>query len=422
MTPGRPRPFLVVLATAVASQDGVVAAGDSVRNCRTRPSAEQRLLPVIGHPVPGKCEPRFPFLPTFRQPRRSRKASHARPESDRSLAGSAGSQLRAGKFPLVTSASRAGLEARIVPCPQPPAPLVPGKPWPPHNVSRSLPATRRSYPSSSLRAKKKKTVVRGLRAASPSAWEGGKEKTQPSVPRRSWPGRGEREDFFSRVGFNYGRFCTFYRGLLRIYQGQGHIKKNFLVSGRNWALEAFPLPFWSPFYPIGKRAGRGLVKNVSAALCVSPTHKWHLLYNNKTADYVIARVTIGLFFWLLELFKVGFYEWFIVPTKLTSWTGSPLGTRFWFSRRVYLTSVTEIFVHLALFLDGISVKWNLEFCITYLFWCMYWRFHQFFQEHFNKINWLVASRASFKKGIMCILLLYLRFLNIACVMSILQTW
>ena len=156
VTPGRPRPFLVVLATAVASQDGVVAAGDSVRNCRTRPSAEQRLLPVIGHPVPGKCEPRFPFLPTFRQPRRSRKASHARPESDRSLAGSAGSQLRAGKFPLVTSASRAGLEARIVPCPQPPAPLVPGKPWPPHNVSRSLPATRRSYPSSSLRAKKKK--------------------------------------------------------------------------------------------------------------------------------------------------------------------------------------------------------------------------------------------------------------------------
>ncbi|XP_008688607.1 F-box only protein 36 isoform X5 [Ursus maritimus] len=55
MTPIKPRPFLVVLATAVASQDGVVAAGDSVRNCRTRPSAEQRLLPVIGHPVPGVC-------------------------------------------------------------------------------------------------------------------------------------------------------------------------------------------------------------------------------------------------------------------------------------------------------------------------------------------------------------------------------
>uniref|UniRef100_A0A9L0J8X8 F-box protein 36 n=1 Tax=Equus asinus TaxID=9793 RepID=A0A9L0J8X8_EQUAS len=51
MTPVKPRLFLVVLATAVASQDGVVAAGDSVRNFRTRPSAEQRLLPVIGHPV-----------------------------------------------------------------------------------------------------------------------------------------------------------------------------------------------------------------------------------------------------------------------------------------------------------------------------------------------------------------------------------
>lgn len=158
MTPGRPRPFLVVLATAVASQDGVVAAGDSVRNCRTRPSAEQRLLPVIGHPVPGKCEPRFPFLPTFRQPRRSRKASHARPESDRSLAGSAGSQLRAGRFPLVTSASRAGLVARVVPCPQPPAPLVPGKlgllttppaPFPPLGVpTRRVPSARKKKQSS----------------------------------------------------------------------------------------------------------------------------------------------------------------------------------------------------------------------------------------------------------------------------------
>lgn len=59
MTPVKPRLFLVVLATAVASQDGVVAAGDSVRNFRTRPSAEQRLLPVIGHPVTGKCELRF---------------------------------------------------------------------------------------------------------------------------------------------------------------------------------------------------------------------------------------------------------------------------------------------------------------------------------------------------------------------------
>lgn len=158
VTPGRPRPFLVVLATAVASQDGVVAAGDSVRNCRTRPSAEQRLLPVIGHPVPGKCEPRFPFLPTFRQPRRSRKASHARPESDRSLAGSAGSQLRAGRFPLVTSASRAGLVARVVPCPQPPAPLVPGKlgllttppaPFPPLGVpTRRVPSARKKKQSS----------------------------------------------------------------------------------------------------------------------------------------------------------------------------------------------------------------------------------------------------------------------------------
>ncbi|XP_027253216.1 F-box only protein 36 isoform X2 [Cricetulus griseus] len=49
LTPVKPRPFLVVLATAVASQDGVVAAGYSVRNCRTRPGAEQRLLPVVDH-------------------------------------------------------------------------------------------------------------------------------------------------------------------------------------------------------------------------------------------------------------------------------------------------------------------------------------------------------------------------------------
>ena len=203
----------------------------------------------------------FPSYQLSARPGGAWKASRARPESSRSLAGSAGFQLRAGRFPLVTSISRVGPAARVVPCSQPPAPLVPGEPsWPPHNAARSLPATLRSYPSSSLRAKRK-TVVRGLRAASPSAWEGGKEKTQSSVPRRSRPGRGEREDFFSRVGFNYGRFCTSYRGLLRVYQG--HIKKtktNFLVLGRNWALGALPLPFWSPFYPMGKSAGRGLVQ------------------------------------------------------------------------------------------------------------------------------------------------------------------
>ncbi|XP_054976401.1 F-box only protein 36 isoform X2 [Sorex araneus] len=53
MTPTKPRPFLVALATAVASQDGVVAAGDSVRNLPTRLGAEQRLLPGVGHPVSG---------------------------------------------------------------------------------------------------------------------------------------------------------------------------------------------------------------------------------------------------------------------------------------------------------------------------------------------------------------------------------
>lgn len=98
----------------------------------------------------------FPSYQLSARPGGARKASRARPESDRSLAGSAGFQLRAGRFPLVTSASRAGPEARVVPCPQPLAPLVPSKPsWPPHNAARSLPATRRSYPSSSLRAKKK---------------------------------------------------------------------------------------------------------------------------------------------------------------------------------------------------------------------------------------------------------------------------
>ena len=199
-------------------------------------------------------------------------------------------------------------------------------------------------------------------------------------------------------------------------------KKTSLFWGGIERWELSPYLFGAPSIPWERALGGGWYENVSAALRVSPTHKWHLLYNNKTADYVIGQVTIGLFFWLLELFKVGFREWFIMPTKLTSWTGPPLGTRFWFSRWVYLTPVTAMFVHLGLFLDGIPVKWNLEFCITYLFWCTYWLFHQFFQEHFNKINWLVASKASFKKGIMCILLLYLRFLNITCVMSILQTW
>lgn len=76
------------------------------------------------------------------------------------------------------------------------------------------------------------------------------------------------------VGFNYGRFCTSYRGLLRIYQGQGHVKKKknlFLGGIERWMLS--PYLFGAPSIPLERARGGGWYKNVSAALRVSPTHK-----------------------------------------------------------------------------------------------------------------------------------------------------
>lgn len=187
MTSARPRPFLVVLATAVASQDGVVAAGDSVRNCRTRPGAKQRLLPVAGHPVPGKCKPRFTLSPNS-LPAPEEPGTRAALGRERLWpAGSARSQLRAGRSP---SSPRPPLQARRPACPFPaPARLVPGEPSsPPHSAARSLPATWGSYLQSSLRAKRKAGVP-GLRAASPQRGKKGK-KDSSKCPKEEPAGEG----------------------------------------------------------------------------------------------------------------------------------------------------------------------------------------------------------------------------------------
>ena len=146
MTPINPRPFLVVLATTVASQDGVVAAGDSVRNCRTRPIAEQRLLPVIGHPIPGKCEPRFTLLPArpggfpIARPRVTgarRKRPVPAPGRQIFLVTSASSCPPGG--PPVPSQPQTGSTQASFLCPSHRTP-------PPHNAALSLPAPWVSYP------------------------------------------------------------------------------------------------------------------------------------------------------------------------------------------------------------------------------------------------------------------------------------
>lgn len=220
MTSIKPRPFLVVLATAVASQDGVVAPGDPVRNCRTRPGAEQRLLPVIGHPISGKCEPRFALstnsLPAPVEP------------GTRAAIGREGLARRKRPVParnreisLVTSASG-----------RPRGPPVRSPPQ-----ARSSPASflclptipscrRGSYPQSSLRAKRK-TGVPGVRAASPRRGKEGK-KDSAKCPEEEPAGEGRKGRSFSRVGLNPGGFLKSYCDLSGDH---GHIVTSLFLVG-----------------------------------------------------------------------------------------------------------------------------------------------------------------------------------------------
>lgn len=239
MTPIKPRPFLVVLATVVASQDGVVAARDAVRNCRTRPGAEQRLLPVIGHPVPGKCEPRF-TLPPNSLPALVKHGTLVAPSLERLwLAGNARSQLRDGRFP----SSPLGLLGR------PGAPLVPSQPQPGSSPASFLrirttppaPFVLSGVPTRRVPSARGEKQTSRLAVQPHLSMEMREKQTQPSVPRRSRQGRGKRDDLFSRVGLNHGGFKTSLGGL---YLYDDHIKTPY--SCRNLWLRAFPLPFLDP--------------------------------------------------------------------------------------------------------------------------------------------------------------------------------
>lgn len=171
LTPVKPRPFLVVLATAVASQDGVVAAGYSVRNCRTRPGAEQRLLPVVDHSDSGKYEPRvpvspdppFPARPGPRDAGRSRQTATVACRKRRVPAHSE-------RSPLVTSAPRP--ESRFSPRGR----LVPGEPSLPPPQCRPLPFLPPGFLPVAFppRAGEKQASLLACRLT--SAWEGGKER------------------------------------------------------------------------------------------------------------------------------------------------------------------------------------------------------------------------------------------------------
>lgn len=187
MTPTKPRPFLVVLATTVASQDGVVAAGDSVRNCRTRPGAEQRLLPVIGHPIPGKCEPRFTLSTNYLPPRWSPERQPRWAERDCGPPEAPGPSSQPADFPR-----HLGLLGRPggPPAPSQPRlrssqasflclPTAPPSPFlPPGVPTRRVPSARREKQASRACVPPHLSVGRRER------------KTHPSVPRRSRQGRG----------------------------------------------------------------------------------------------------------------------------------------------------------------------------------------------------------------------------------------
>lgn len=227
MTPTKPRLFLVVLATTVASQDGVVAAGDSVRNCRTRPSAEQRLLPDVDHPIPGKCEPRFTLatkLPA--RPGGGRNAGRAGPR----VAGARRKRpvpAPSRQISLVTSASSVGPAARrSLPQSRPgssPASFLCLPTAPPSPFLRPRVPTRRV-----LSARREKQASRAC--VPPHLSVGRRErKTPPSVPRRSRQGRGQGDDLFPRVELNPGGFLKISLWSLRAPRPP----RNFLISGRN---------------------------------------------------------------------------------------------------------------------------------------------------------------------------------------------
>lgn len=178
-------------------------------------------------------------------------------------AGSAGSLLQTERFP---SSPRPPLRAQRPACPFPtPARLVPGEPsWPPHNAARSLLSPR--VPTRRVSSARKEKQA-SLACVQPHLSVGRRErKTQPSVPRRSRQGRREKEDLFSRGGFNYGGFFTSYCGL---YVYQGHIKTSLFLVGIDRS-ELSPYLVGAPSIPL-KVCG-GWYKNVSAALRVSPTH------------------------------------------------------------------------------------------------------------------------------------------------------
>lgn len=195
MTSIKPRPFLVVLATAVASQDGVVAAGDSVRNCRRRPGAEQRLLPVIGHPIPGKCEPRFTLS--------TNSLSAPVEPGTRTSLGRVTVARRKRSVPapsleisLVTSASSAGPAARLsLPNPSLGRPkqaffAYPQRRPPPSCHPGCLPAEFPPHEEKNRRP--------GLACSLTSAWEGGKERL--SQVSQGGAGRGGEKETISFPG------------------------------------------------------------------------------------------------------------------------------------------------------------------------------------------------------------------------------
>lgn len=72
------------------------------------------------------------------------------------------------------------------------------------------------------------------------------------------------------VGFNYGRFCTSYRGLLRIYQGQGHVKKKKKTCfWEELSVGCFPLTFLEPLLSHWKERGAGVGTKMFQLLCAS---------------------------------------------------------------------------------------------------------------------------------------------------------
>lgn len=163
---------------------------------------------------------------------------------------------------LVTSASSAGPAARMSLLNPSPARLRRASLASPRR--RPLPSCHPGFLPAEFPPREEKNKA-SLVCVQPHLSVGRRERqTQPSVPRRSRQGREERDDLFSRVGLNHGRFEKSHCGL-SVYHD--HTKTSLFLVGTHRG-ELFPYLFGVPSIPL-KVCG-GWSKNVFSCSARQP--------------------------------------------------------------------------------------------------------------------------------------------------------